>query len=368
MLSLIRFTSENGHINHTPARDETTSIPGDPECATSEVSTLVLPSATGMHLFGRAGLTTSMLLAGTYDGVYRVDAPRFESVEQVLDSGRVMRVRRFEAWRGVFATTESGLYRSTDDGDSWTDLGVPREEVYSVLGDPAGERLYAGTHPAHLYVSEDEGETWQELSGFQDLPSRDSWHTPRHRDEAHVRSLGAHSDASDRVVAGVEVGGVHVSDDRGETWTERRAGVHDDVHHVLVCGPDHYVASCGGGLYRTRDAGEMWMRLDSDVDQTYFREAFAHDGTLYAAAARSSPGTWQGDRGADAALLKSENDGDTFDSVAYPGQPEGVVLSWAAEDGRVMAGTNDGSVIFRSSGEWVEAGELPAGVPALCSV
>ena len=98
-----------------------------------------------------------MLLAGTYDGVYRTDGPRFESAEQVLDSGRVMRVRQFDGWDGVFATTKSGLYRSTDGGDSWTNLDVPREEVYSVLGDPAGERLYAGTHPAHLYVSEDEG-------------------------------------------------------------------------------------------------------------------------------------------------------------------------------------------------------------------
>lgn len=310
-----------------------------------------------------------MLLAGTYDGVYRADGPRFDSAERVLDAGRVVRVRRFDGWEGVFAATKSGLYRSTDGGDSWTDSGVPREEVYSVLGDPERERLYAGTHPAHLYVSEDEGETWRELSGFQDLPSRDQWHTPRHRDEAHVRSLGAHPDAAERVVAGVEVGGVHVSDDRGETWTERRSGVHDDVHHVLVRGPDHYVASCGGGLYRTRDAGETWVRLDSNVDHTYFREAFAHDGTLYAAAARSSPGTWQGERGADAALFESENEGDALESVPYPGHPEEVVLSWTADaDGRVLAGTNDGGVILRASGEWVEAGRMPAGVASLCWV
>ncbi|MFC7080490.1 WD40/YVTN/BNR-like repeat-containing protein [Halorussus caseinilyticus] len=309
-----------------------------------------------------------MLLAGTYDGVYRADGPRFDSPEQVLDAGRVMRVRQFDGWDGVFATTKSGLYRSTDGGDSWTELGVPREEVYSVLGDPAGKRLYAGTHPAHLYVSEDDGATWRELSGLQDLPSRDRWHTPRHRDEAHVRSLGAHPDAPDRVVAGVEVGGVHVSDDRGDTWTERRSGVHDDVHHVLVRGPNHYVASCGGGLYRTRDAGETWIRLDDGADHTYFREAFALDGTLYAAAARSSPGTWQGERGADAALFESDNDGDTLEAVPYPGQPEEVVLSWTDDDGRVVAGTNDGGVILRASSEWVVGGRMPAGVASLCVV
>ncbi|WP_115862973.1 WD40/YVTN/BNR-like repeat-containing protein [Halorussus litoreus] len=325
-----------------------------------------------------------MLLAGTEDGVYRAAGPRFDDAEQVLDSDRVMRVRRFDGWDGVFAATKSGLFRSTDGvsaseatrgssdatsdgGDSWTDLGVPREEVYSVLGDPAGERLYAGTHPANLYVSEDDGETWQELRSLQELPSREEWYTPRHRNEAHVRSLCAHPDAPDRLVVGVEVGGVHISDDRGETLTERRDGLHDDVHHVLMVGPDEFVASTGNGLYRTRDAGEHWTRLDDGLDHRYFRAAFAHDGTLYAAAARSSPGTWSGERGADAALFESGDGGDNFESVSYPGAPEEVVLAWAAHDGEVVAGTNDGGVIVRAGGEWVEAGRMPAGIRSLCA-
>jgi photosystem II stability/assembly factor-like uncharacterized protein len=316
-----------------------------------------------------------MLLAGAYDGVYRVAGPRFDDAEQVLKTDRVMRVRRFDGWDGVYAATQSGLFRSTDEGTSWDRLDVPREEVYSVLGDPAGERLYAGTHPAHLYVSEDDGETWQELEGFQDLPSRDEWHTPRHRNEAHVRSLCAHPDVPERVVAGVEVGGVHVSDDRGVTWTERKAGVHDDVHHVLLLGPDEYVASTGNGLYRTEDAGNSWTRLDDDPDHRYFREAFFHDGTLYAAASRSSPGTWQGERGADAALFESTDRGDTLESVAYPLAPEEVVLAWTAHDGggsadggTVVAGTNDGGVMVHEDGEWVEGGRIPAGIKALCAL
>jgi len=309
-----------------------------------------------------------MLLAGTDDGVYRTTGPRFESAEKVLDAGRVVRVRRFDGWDGAFAAAKSGLYRSTDGGDSWTDLGVPREEVYSVLGDPAGERLYAGTHPAHLYVSEDGGDSWRELEAFQDLPSREEWYTPRHRDEAHVRSLGAHPDAPDRVVAGVEVGGVHVSDDNGETWTERKEGVHDDVHHVLALTPDEYVAACGGGLYRTRDAGETWTRLDRDLDHTYFRESFAADGVLYAAAARSSPGAWQGERGADAALFESQSDGGTFEALAYPGRPEEVVLAWTAGDGDVVAATNRGRVLVRDLDGWVQGGKLPAGVRSLCAL
>jgi photosystem II stability/assembly factor-like uncharacterized protein len=327
-----------------------------------------------------------MLLAGTYDGVFRADGPRFDDAEQVLDADRVMRVRRFDAWDGAFAATKSGLYRTTDGGDSWSDLGgearsaseserggttreqLPREEVYSVLGDPAGERLYAGTHPAHLYVSEDAGKTWRELDGFQDLPSREEWHTPRHRNEAHVRALRAHPDAPGRVIAGVEVGGVHVSDDKGETWTERKQGVHDDIHHVLVIGPDEYVASTGNGLYQTRDAGENWTRLDESLDQRYFREAFVHDDVLYAAAAQSSPGTWQGQDGAEAALFESTDGGDSFEALDYPGRPEEVVLAWTTHDGEVVAGTNDGRIAVRDVDGWVETGQLPSGVSSLCGV
>jgi photosystem II stability/assembly factor-like uncharacterized protein len=305
------------------------------------------------------------LLIGTRDGVVRSPDGTLEETEQTLDAGDTLRVRVFDGI--AFAATRSGLYRSTD-GESWTDLGVPREEVFSVATSPDGERLYAGTHPAHLYVSTDSGERWHELEGLQDLPSREEWHTPRHRDEAHVRSLGTHPDAPERVVAGVEVGGVHVSEDRGETWTERRAGVHDDIHHVLVLDAEEYVASCGGGLHRTRDAGRSWTRLDEDLDHRYFREAFAVDGQLYAAAAGGSPGTWNGSRGADAALFESTDGGDSFETVPYPGAPEEFVLAWASHDGRVVAGTNDGRVLASESDGWTTLGSVPVGIRSLTAL
>ena len=306
------------------------------------------------------------VLIGTRDGVYRTATVPVEDAEQVLDSGDSLRVRTFPAVDGVFAATKSGLYRSMDEGQTWENLGVPRDEVYSVVGSSDGDRLYAGTHPAHLYVSTDDGETWAELEGFQDLPSRDQWHTPRHRNEAHVRSLDVHPETPDRVIAGVEVGGVHVSEDQGETWTERRDGVHDDVHHVLVLGSDEYIASCGDGLYRTHDTGHSWTRLDTDLDHRYFREALVFDGRLHAAAARSSPGTWSGEGGADAVLLESEDYGETFESVSYPGGPAEVILAWTAVDERVLAGTNDGRLISRDEdGTWTEVGTVPAGIRSM---
>ncbi|WP_114578813.1 glycosyl hydrolase [Saliphagus sp. LR7] len=306
-----------------------------------------------------------MLLIGTSEGVYRAPVDEIDDATRVLDTERVMRVRRFG--KRIFAATQSGLFRSTDSGTTWTDLDVPRDEVYSVCQSPDGERLYAGTHPAHLYVSSDDSESWRELTGLQELPSREEWRLPRHRHEAHVRALDIHPDAPERIIAGIEVGGVHVSDDGGDTWSERRDGLHDDVHHILVRDSEEYIASCGGGLYRTHDAGRSWTRLDTDVDHTYFREAFAANGRLYAAAARSSPPSWGGEHGADAALFESTDGGDTLESVPYPGKPDDFILAWSAldEDDDVLAGTRGGNILRRTGGEWTRIGSVPASIRTL---
>jgi photosystem II stability/assembly factor-like uncharacterized protein len=310
-------------------------------------------------------MSHDMLLIGTSEGVYRASIDG-DDATRTLDSESVLRVRRFG--ETIFAATRSGLFRSVDSGETWNDLGVPRQEVYSVLRSPDGERLYAGTHPAHLYVSTDNGDSWRELEGLQDLPSRESWRLPRHRNEAHVRSLGAHPDAPERVIAGIEVGGVHISENEGETWTERLDGVHNDIHHVLVRGVDTYIASCGGGLYRTRDAGQSWTRLDTDLDHTYFREAFADSGRLYAAAARDPPPTWGGELGRDAALFESTDDSDTFETVSYPGGPQEFVLAWTADADGVFAGTDGGRVLQRTAGEWETIRSVPTTIRSLSVV
>ena len=36
-----------------------------------------------------------------------------------------------------------------------------------------GVRLYAGTEPAHLFVSADQGESWQELASLRSVPTVD---------------------------------------------------------------------------------------------------------------------------------------------------------------------------------------------------
>lgn len=315
------------------------------------------------------------VLVGTHRGLYRTSDQSFDGVERVLDCGTVNRLLDAPARDGVLAATDEGLYHSSD-GESWHDLGVPRSPVLSTVGTPEGERLFAGTRPVGLFASDDGGETWTELPGFGTLPTHDRWRGHTFREDAHVRTLAVHPQAPDRVAAGIEPGGVVVSEDRGETWEPRNRGVHEDVHHLLMPGPDEYVASCGNGLYRSTDRGETWLRLDTafrDFWYNYFRETCVHDGALFAAAMAWGPAEPGG------VVLREVNG--ALEREPYPGGDESFVLSWTAAADALLAGTmrvdeEEGfrqtapaSLLERDGDQgWHVACEVPAGVRSLETV
>jgi len=188
------------------------------------------------------GLTDRKLLAGTPDGVYRVDG----TVEYALPGVSVRQLRT----RGsaVLAATGEGLFR-TDGGNNWQRVETPVTNVYTVL--PTEGRLFAGVLPAAVLVSAD-GNTFERLSGFERLANSAAWPTNPQQDRARVRSLAAPQEGV--LLAGMEVGGLAVSRDGGETWRMVPA-VPDDVHHVLPVTGDRWIVSCGtgGGGRRLRD-------------------------------------------------------------------------------------------------------------------
>jgi photosystem II stability/assembly factor-like uncharacterized protein len=302
------------------------------------------------------------LFVGSVDGVWRIENGDSEG-DRMLAAGAgsviVWRVKTVDG--DVYAATDAGLFRSSDGGVTWDNLEVPTQPVYSVAVAP-DNRVYAGTHPPQVYVSTDGG--WIERESLQDQPSRTEWDSPVH-EEGQVRHLEVPPDTPKRVVAGVERGGVHVGDDRGTAWTERREGVWDDIHHLYSDDAGRYYASTGTGLYRTDDTGRSWERLDESLDRSYFRETIVHDGTLFTAATRGPSTTWRGSDGADGALFESDDRGETFDSVPYPGEGTEAVLAWASDGSDVFAGTDRGRVLVREDGNWEQWASVPAGIRSL---
>lgn len=309
-----------------------------------------------------------MLVAGTGDGAYRVtgivDSTEAD-VRKVLDAPRVERVRTFDAVDGIFAATGAGLQYSPD-GRDWTDLGVPVETVWAAAVAPTGERIYAGTRPTHVFsaplpddgIASGEELDWRELDGFRNLPSRDDWGVPRHDNVAQVRELRIHPDSPERVVAGVEPGGIHVSTDGGETWEERNDGVHDDVHGIHLDEGGEIVAATGIGLHRTTDAGRSWARLDGEVEQRYFRAAYRHDGALYTAATCVPPSDRWETPDADPAVFEWR-DGGLLEAIEFP-RPDEVVVGWRSVDDALVCSTHRGTILRRQGGNWTPIAKVPS--------
>lgn len=305
------------------------------------------------------------LIIGTGKGVYQASDPSLGRIERLLDDVKVYDLAWSEGT--LYVAAESGLYRSPDRGEEWAAIDVPADEVTSVATSPDGSHAYVGTMPEHVYVSTDGGDSWQERESLQELPSRDKWFQ-RGSHHSHVRTLGVHPDVPDRVVVGVDGGGVHVSDDRGETWESRMTGITAYVHHLLPLGPDEYLAATDAGVFWTTDCGRWWdFQYDDDVTHRYFRGAFSDGENVYAGGSRASVGGWgeDGPRHSGFYELRFGVEGrrKPIVRVPYPGEPDELVLSGTEFDGHLFAGTTGGKLLHRrDDGSWETALTLPGGV------
>lgn len=182
---------------------------------------------------------------------------------------------------------------SRDLGASWTqvedspryppDAGRKVNRLWCIAPDREDrpERLYAGVDEAGLFVSEDAGEHWREVPGLNDHPTRGGWMPGAgglccHRVIADPQAPG-------RLWVGISAVGVLRSDDDGESWMVRNAGVpiaapNEDYPeigscvHALVQAPDapgRLYQQNHRGVFRSDDAGDSWRRIENGLPSSF---------------------------------------------------------------------------------------------------
>jgi hypothetical protein len=267
----------------------------------------------------------------------------------------------------VYAGTEhSGLFVSEDGGAQWmrANPNVPKMMLFSALALAGG--VMVGTIPSAVYRRNQDG-CWEELEGVR-VNSAGATFPPSPELQSRTRYLASDPLEPTRLYAGIEVGGLLVSDDSGGNWRPANEGLTDpDVHEVLPCEntPGLVLAACGEGAFRSLDRAAHWEEITPPSHSYGMSVTEDANGVVYLGAARGRPNTWIREEGADAAIFRSGDSGSHWEVVVNELQG-GVMTMCARPDGNgIFAGTSDGTLFtIDDSGPRVIASGLP-GITAL---
>lgn len=190
------------------------------------------------------------------------------------------------------------VFRSTDRGRNWKEASQPPafpkapegqqgrvvDHVFwlspSHLSEP--NVWYAGTSPQGLFRSEDGGDTWASVSGFNDHPMRPKWTggeqdgTP---DGPKLHSILIDPRDTRHLYIGMSSGGVFESVDKGADWKPLNAGCradflpdpHPEYGHDPHCvrlhplAPDILYQQNHCGIYRIERSAGRWVRIGTSM-------------------------------------------------------------------------------------------------------
>ena len=272
-------------------------------------------------------------------------------------------------------TSDEGLFKSVDGGDSWDGLsGIEHPRVTAVAVSPVDGAVYAGTEPSALFVSSDGGGSWRELEEMRKLPSQPTWSFPPRPWTSHVRAIALSHEDADLVVVGIELGGVLRSTDGGETWQDQRPGAQPDCHSLSAHpeAPELFYEAGGGGFARSTDFGDSWEGVDEGMGLHYVwgLAVDVEDPSLVYASAAPGPYRAHG-RGPSGAAIYRKLGNEPWQSVMEGLDDFPYALCPDPEaQGAVYAGLGNGTILRgEDAGEnWEEVARVSPGLDALVAV
>jgi photosystem II stability/assembly factor-like uncharacterized protein len=196
----------------------------------------------------------------------------------------------------------TGLYKSTDAGETWNRVGLTNSEhIQKVLVDPrnsdvvfvaAQGPLWAAGGDRGLFKTTDGGKTWKAvLTISENTGVTDACFDPRNPDVIYAASYQRRRNVGLLIGGGPEAG-IFKSKDGGATWTKLTNGIPSvDLGRIALAvspqQPDvvYAVVTAAGnesGFFRSADAGATWVRQSSFrlVDPQYYGELYADPHTF----------------------------------------------------------------------------------------
>jgi hypothetical protein len=136
--------------------------------------------------------------------------------------------------------------------------------------------IWCGTIPGGLFLSRDDGETWELNEPLWSMPERKAWMGGGF-DQAGIDSICVDPRDPARVTIAVSTGGVWLTDDAGASWRPSGPGMYaeymppqqrleitaQDVHRLVQCpsAPDTLWAQHHNGVFRSTDGCGSWQEV-----------------------------------------------------------------------------------------------------------
>jgi len=243
----------------------------------------------------------------------------------------------------IYAGTDNGVFKTTDSGLNWQQVGLPRKQIVSISIDytAPSRKIYAAGAWSTVHRSSNNGETWEDISAgisqeyiwtIATDPSQAEhlwlgtnggvykWNGSNGRWEptAPISSTRALVIQGGVVFAGTE-DGVFKSPDNGGSWVSINGdlpqGYQQRCISSLLADPGNpqiiYIGTWYGGAYKTMDGGQHWYSMNTGLPSFTEIKALARHATNPNILFAASEGFFA-DSIDDSGVFKSTNGGGSW--------------------------------------------------------
>jgi Secretion system C-terminal sorting domain len=237
----------------------------------------------------------------------------------------------------IFAgTIGAGIYRSVDNGVTWTPSNGGMTSVYTLCLAASGRNIYAGSATAQgISLSTDNGRTWQAVNNG--LPPNPWAFEPDQVTGVIDRLVASGSNVFTSMRLSPEA--FYLSTNNGSNWIDANTGAIPGISSIALIGNNFFIGG-GNGVYISTNSGTTWTSAglaDSAIT------------CIVVSGAKLFAGTSSG-------VLLSTNNGTTWTSSNSGLQNKGIV-QLSASGNYILAKTSVGYFLSTDSGtSWAGLG------------
>jgi photosystem II stability/assembly factor-like uncharacterized protein len=153
------------------------------------------------------------------------------------------------------AVSKEGIYRSTDNGNSWGQVnqGLKNLNVNAIAIRGNGD-IFAGTNGGGMFVSKDNGQSWTEINEGLQSP--------------YIVAVSINPSNGHLYIATDVYSTIYRSTNSGQSWEERNNGIANiSINYIGISSEDELFACTYSGMFFSRDNGNTWKGINQGLPE-----------------------------------------------------------------------------------------------------